>query len=63
MTRWTRREDPAYLAAMREAKILFDAEMAKSVMKKGRPAGVKNAPKAVEKDADEDDAEELVIVG
>ena len=38
MTRRIRRDDPAYLAAMREAKELFDAEMAKSAMKsRGRP--------------------------
>ena len=39
MTRSIRREDPAYLAAMREAKELFDAEMAKSAMRsRGRSA-------------------------
>ena len=36
-----RREDPAYLTAMREAKELFDAEMAKNSMKgRGRPKTV-----------------------
>ncbi len=36
-----RREDPAYLTAMREAKELFDAEMAKNSMKgRGRPKNV-----------------------
>jgi hypothetical protein len=41
MHRRLRREDPAYLAAMREAKAMFDAEMAKSAMKgRGRPKAV-----------------------
>ena len=36
-----RREDPAYITAMREAKELFDAEMAKNSMKgRGRPKTV-----------------------
>lgn len=43
-----RREDPAYLTAMREAKELFDAEMAKNSMKgRGRPKTVVAAPAAV----------------
>jgi hypothetical protein len=47
MARNIRREDPAYLAAMREAKELFDAEMAKSAMKsRGRSAGTAAAAKA-----------------
>jgi len=38
-TRRTRREDPAYLTAMREAKVLFDNEMAKNSTKgRGRPS-------------------------
>lgn len=39
MTRRIVRTDPAYEAAMREAKVLFDAAMAASAMKgRGRPA-------------------------
>ena len=42
-----RREDPAYLTAMREAKELFDAEMAKNSMKgRGRPKTVITAAPA-----------------
>lgn len=53
MTRRKRREDPVYNTAMREAKELFDAEMAKSAMKgRGRP---KNPVKP--KEADEDGIE------
>jgi hypothetical protein len=60
MARSIRREDPAYLAAMREAKELFDAEMAKSAMKsRGRtanaaakaPVVVVAEPTALEADA------------
>lgn len=40
-TRRLRREDPAYLQAMKEAKAMFEAEMAKSAMKgRGRPKTV-----------------------
>ncbi len=57
-TRRIRREDPAYLAAMREAKVLFEAEMAKSSMKgRGRPKASVAAAKdavAVDDDALED---------
>lgn len=54
MTRRIRREDPAYLLAMREAKVLFEAEMAKSSMKgRGRPKA--SAAKAVADDSDEGD--------
>ena len=54
MTRRIRREDPAYLAAMREAKVLFEAEMAKSSMKgRGRP----KASAAAAKDDVVDDVE------
>jgi hypothetical protein len=42
-----RREDPAYLTAMREAKELFDAEMAKNSMKgRGRPKTIVTASPA-----------------
>lgn len=45
--RRTRREDPAYLQAMREAKVLFDAEMAKNSMKgRGRPSAAAKAAQA-----------------
>lgn len=58
MTRRIRREDPAYLLAMKEAKVLFEAEMAKSSMKgRGRPKA--SAVKAAAEDGDEaDDAGE-----
>ena len=56
MKRRTTRDDPAYLQAMREAKELFDAQMAKSAMKgRGRPA--KNAVKPVVKDEESDEDE------
>ena len=43
-SRRVRREDPAYLAAMREAKVLFDAEMAKNSTKgRGRPSAAAKA--------------------
>ena len=60
MTRRLRREDPAYLAAMREAKAMFDAEMAKSAMKgRGRPKA--NATPAVAAPvAHDDDVIDLV---
>ena len=46
-SRRTRREDPAYLQAMREAKVLFDAEMAKNSMKgRGRPSAAAKAAQA-----------------
>ncbi len=54
MTRRIRREDPAYLLAMKEAKVLFEAEMAKSSMKgRGRPKA--SAVKAVVEEGDEGD--------
>ncbi|MDB4880241.1 MAG: hypothetical protein JWL60_1687 [Gemmatimonadetes bacterium] len=54
MHRRLRREDPAYLAAMREAKAMFEAEMAKSAMKgRGRPKTVV-VPAAAAPVADED---------
>ena len=57
MTRKRRNEDPAYLQAMREAKELFDAEMARSAMKrKGRPP---KAKVAVALD-DEDDLDHVI---
>ena len=47
------RGDPAYETAMREAKALFDAAMAKSAMKgRGRPAAAKST--AVEEALAED---------
>lgn len=56
-----RREDPAYLTAMREAKELFDAEMAKNSMKgRGRPKTVVTPSTAaksevrIEHDSDDD---------
>ena len=57
-----RREDPAYLTAMREAKELFDAEMAKNSMKgRGRPKTVvAAAPVAAEVEIDHEVAEEIV---
>jgi hypothetical protein len=62
MNRRRRNEDPAYLQAMREAKELFDAEMAKAAMKrKGRPPKVaKTAPVVEDDDIDDvlDDVEE-----
>ena len=46
-SRRVRREDPAYLAAMREAKVLFDAEMAKNSTKgRGRPSAASKAAAA-----------------
>lgn len=60
MTRRKRREDPAYLTAMREAKEQFDAEMARNSMKgRGRPAAkvAKTATPAEDDDThDESDA-------
>ena len=48
-----RREDPAYLTAMREAKELFDAEMAKSAMRsRGRSAA---RPAVTTQEVTEDD--------
>jgi hypothetical protein len=58
-----RREDPAYLTAMREAKELFDAEMAKNSMKgRGRPKTVVAAAPAavVEVEIDHEVADEIV---
>jgi hypothetical protein len=59
-----RREDPAYLTAMREAKELFDAEMAKNSMKgRGRPKTVVTAtPAAVatEVEIDHEGGDEIV---
>jgi hypothetical protein len=57
-----RREDPAYLTAMREAKELFDAEMAKNSMKgRGRPKTVvATAPvAAAEVEIDHEVADEI----
>jgi hypothetical protein len=58
-----RREDPAYLTAMREAKELFDAEMAKNSMKgRGRPKTVVVATPAAaaEVEIDHEVADEIV---
>jgi hypothetical protein len=56
MLRRRRNEDPAYIQAMKEAKELFDAEMAKAAMKrKGRPPKVV-AKVAVAEDDDLDHA-------
>ena len=50
-----RREDPAYLTAMREAKELFDAEMAKNSMKgRGRPKTVVVAAPATAAEVEND---------
>ena len=58
MTRRIRREDPAYLLAMREAKELFEREMAKSAMKgRGRPAAASKVAKPLADDAEELDVE------
>jgi hypothetical protein len=47
MTRNIRRDDPAYDAAMREAKAQFDDAMARSVMRqRGRPSKPVEAPAA-----------------
>ena len=47
MTRNIRRDDPAYAAAMREAKAQFDDAMARSVMRqRGRPSKPVAAPAA-----------------
>ena len=57
-----RREDPAYLTAMREAKELFDAEMAKNSMKgRGRPKTVVAAAPAAaaEVEIDHEVADEI----
>ena len=56
-----RREDPAYLTAMREAKELFDAEMAKNSMKgRGRPKTVvAAAPAAAEVEIDHEVVDEI----
>lgn len=64
MTRRIRREDPAYLAAMREAKVLFEAEMAKSAMKgRGRPAKAAVVAEPVADDVDLSDvALEIISV-
>jgi ribonuclease E len=64
MTRRIRREDPAYLAAMREAKVLFEAEMAKSAMKgRGRPAKTATVAEPIADDVDLSDvALEIVSV-
>src|SRR5690349_1301708 len=57
MTRRIQRNDPAYETAMREAKALFDAAMAKSAMKgRGRPAARPAAP-TVPVDIEPDEAE------
>jgi len=65
MTRSIRREDPAYLAAMREAKELFDAEMAKSAMRsRGRSAArpVVNTQEVHEDEIDADVPEDIAAV-
>lgn len=55
MHRRLRREDPAYLAAMREAKAMFEAEMAKSAMKgRGRPKAAVAAAAAAAPVVDDD---------
>src|SRR3954463_6864989 len=57
-----RQEDPAYLTAMREAKELFDAEMAKNSMKgRGRPKTVVAAAPAAaaEVEIDHEVADEI----
>lgn len=55
MHRRLRREDPAYLQAMKEAKAMFEAEMAKSAMKgRGRPKTVVVTPAAPVPLADDD---------
>ena len=47
MTRNIRRDDPAYAAAMREAKAQFDDAMPRSVMRqRGRPSKPVEAPAA-----------------
>ena len=57
-TRRIRREDPAYLTAMREAKVLFEREIAKSSMKgRGRPSAASKVAKPAVEDAEEPDAE------
>lgn len=54
-SRRTRREDPAYLTAMREAKVLFDAEMAKNSMKgRGRPSAAAKAAQAAVAEGDDE---------
>lgn len=65
MTRSIRREDPAYLAAMREAKELFDAEMAKSAMRsRGRSAArpVVTTQEPVDDDMDAEMPEDIAAV-
>jgi hypothetical protein len=57
MTRSIRREDPAYLAAMREAKELFDAEMAKSAMRSRGRSAARPAVKTEEVHDDDMDAD------
>jgi hypothetical protein len=58
-----RNEDPAYLQAMREAKELFDAEMAKAAMKrKGRPPKAKVAAVEVEDDEVGADLEVIEVI-
>jgi hypothetical protein len=55
MIRRKRNEDPAYLQAMREAKELFDAEMARAAMKrKGRPPKVVAKVASVDEEDDTD---------
>ena len=58
MTRNIRRDDPAYAAAMREAKAQFDDAMARSVMRqRGRPSKPVEAPADAEEPASPDDVE------
>ena len=60
MSRRIQREDPAYLQAMREAKELFDAAIAKNSMKgRGRPAKVAVA-KPAETIDDEVDVSDVI---
>jgi len=63
MARTIRREDPEYEALMREAKVLFDAAMAKGAMKsRGRPPAAKASTTTASEAPDAAEASEVLAV-